>query len=62
MKVMDLHYDNKAAIMIAHNPIHHDRMKHVEMDRFFIRENIDKGSISFPFAKLDDQLADILTK
>ncbi|KAF6135934.1 hypothetical protein GIB67_006826 [Kingdonia uniflora] len=62
MKVMDLHCDNKAMIMIVHNPIQHDLMKHVEVDRFFIRENIDKGCISFPFVKSEDQLVDILTK
>ncbi|KAF6164235.1 hypothetical protein GIB67_010205 [Kingdonia uniflora] len=62
MKAIDLHCDNKATIMIAHNPIQHDRMKHVEVGRFFIRENIDKMCISFPFLKLEDQLADILTK
>ncbi|KAF6161704.1 hypothetical protein GIB67_029148 [Kingdonia uniflora] len=59
---MDLHCDNKTAIMIAHNPIQHDRMKHVEVDRFFIRENIDKGCIYFPFVKSEYQLAYILTK
>lgn len=62
IKAMNLHCDNKAAIMIGHNPIQHDRMKHVEVDRFFIRENIDKGYICFPFVKSEDQLADILTK
>ncbi|KAF6164399.1 hypothetical protein GIB67_037556 [Kingdonia uniflora] len=62
MKEMDLHCNNKTTIMIAHNLIQHDRMKHVEVDQFFIRENIDKGCISFPFVKSEDQLADILTK
>ncbi|KAF6158145.1 hypothetical protein GIB67_014939 [Kingdonia uniflora] len=62
MKAMNLHCDNKTSIMIAQNPIQHDRMKHVEVDRLFIRENIDKGCISFPFVKSEDQLADILTK
>ncbi|KAF6149625.1 hypothetical protein GIB67_011234 [Kingdonia uniflora] len=62
MKAMDLHCDNKTAIMIAHNPIQHDRIKHVEVDRFFIRENIDKGCIYIPFVKSEDQFADILTK
>ncbi|KAF6168142.1 hypothetical protein GIB67_011527 [Kingdonia uniflora] len=62
MKEMDLRCVNKVAIMIAHNPIQHDRMKHVEVDRFFIRENIDKGCISFQFMKSEDQLADILVK
>ncbi|CAL8115745.1 unnamed protein product [Prunus armeniaca] len=31
-KPMDLYCDNKAAIAIAHNPVQHDRTKHVEVD------------------------------
>ena len=34
---MKLHCDNKAAIEIAHNLVQHDRTKHVEIDRHFIR-------------------------
>lgn len=30
--MMNLFCDNKAAIAIAHNPIQHDRTKHVEVD------------------------------
>lgn len=41
---MRLYCDNKAAVSIAHNPVHHDRTKHVEVDRHFIREKIDNGS------------------
>ena len=33
---MKLYCDNKAARDIAHNPIQHDRTKHVEVDRHFI--------------------------
>ena len=29
---MRLYYDNQAAINIAHNPVHHDLTKHVEID------------------------------
>ena len=29
--LMKLFYDNKAACDIAHNPVHHDRIKHVEI-------------------------------
>ncbi|RVW80173.1 Retrovirus-related Pol polyprotein from transposon TNT 1-94 [Vitis vinifera] len=40
--------DNKATCDIAHNPVQHDRTKHVEVDRFFIKE------------KLDDKIVDCL--
>ncbi|XP_042009144.1 probable carotenoid cleavage dioxygenase 4, chloroplastic [Salvia splendens] len=54
--------DNKAAISISENPVHHDRTKHVEVDRHSIKENLEAGVIEFPFVKSEDQLADILTK
>ncbi len=31
-KPVNLYWDNKAAISIAHNPVQHDRTKHVEVD------------------------------
>ncbi|CAL8990567.1 unnamed protein product [Prunus brigantina] len=61
-KPMELHCDNKSAIDIAHNPVQHDRTKHVEVDRHFIKEKIEKKIIHLPFVKSEDQLADILTK
>ena len=59
---MDLHYDNKTAIGIVHNPVQHDHTKHVEVDRYFIKENLDQKIIQLPFIRSEDQLADILTK
>lgn len=57
-----LYCDNKAAISIAHNPVQHDRTKHVEIDRHFIKEKIDDGIICLPFVPTNQQIADILTK
>jgi hypothetical protein len=59
---MELFYDNKAAIAISHNPVQHNRTKHVEVDQHFIKENLEEKIIRFPFVKSEDQLADILTK
>jgi len=59
---MRLYCDNKSAISIAHNPVQHDRIKHVEVDRHFIKEKLDSGLICTPYISSCEQLADILTK
>nr|GEV64781.1 putative reverse transcriptase, RNA-dependent DNA polymerase [Tanacetum cinerariifolium] len=54
--------DNKAAIQISENPVQHDRTKHIEVDRHFIKEKLENGIIELPFVRSKDQLTDILTK
>ena len=58
----NLHCDNKASIQIAQNPFQHDRTKHVEVDRHFIKESLDEKIIQFPFIQSESQVADMLTK
>ena len=58
---MKLYCDGKAAISIAHNRIQHDRTKHIEIDRHFIKEQIEVGEICLPFVPTTQQVADILT-
>ncbi|RVW25069.1 Retrovirus-related Pol polyprotein from transposon RE1 [Vitis vinifera] len=57
-----LFYDNKVVCDIAHNLVQHDRTKHVEVDRFFIKEKLDDKIVELPKIRSKDQLADILTK
>ena len=52
--------DNKAAISISETPVQHDWTKHVEVDRHFIKENIEAKIVDMPYVK--SELADILTK
>nr|CAN77894.1 hypothetical protein VITISV_026062 [Vitis vinifera] len=42
---MNLLCDNKTAIDISHNPIQHNRTKHVGVDRHFIKHNLEEKII-----------------
>ena len=57
-----LYCDNKIACDIAHSLVQHDRTKHVEVDRFFIKEKLDQEIVEFPKIQSEDQLSNILTK
>lgn len=59
---LNLWCDNKSAICIANNPVQHDRIEHVEIDRFFIKEKLDSGIIKITHVSSGQQVADCLTK
>ena len=42
---MKIFCDNKSTISIARNPVQHDKTKHIEIDRHFIKEKLDSGLI-----------------
>ncbi|KAK8921057.1 hypothetical protein KSP39_PZI020242 [Platanthera zijinensis] len=47
-----IYCDNKAAISIAHNPVQHDRTKHVEVNRHFIKNHLRQRKYLHPFYEL----------
>ena len=53
-KTCMLFCDNKATTSISGNSVQHDRTKHVEFDRYFIKEKLESKIISLPFVKLKD--------
>ena len=59
---MGLVCDNKSTISIAHNPVQHDRTKHVEIDRHFTKEKLNNSLIATEYIPSKLQLADMFTK
>jgi hypothetical protein len=54
--------DNKSAIALTKNPVHHDRSKHIDVKFHFIRECCDRKLIDVEFVDTKLQLGDVLTK
>ncbi|GKD68795.1 copia protein [Tanacetum coccineum] len=54
--------DNKGALDLSKNPLQHFRTQHIEIHHHFLRDNVQKGSISIEKVSLEDNIADILTK
>jgi hypothetical protein len=56
------HCDNVAAINIANNSVQFDRTKHAGIDKFFIKEKIDRRVLNLEYIMSCNQLADCFTK
>jgi len=54
--------DSNLAINIAHNPIKHDRMKHIEIDKHFIKKKLDGGLIVTRHIPTWSQIVNVFTK
>ena len=59
---MKVFCDNKAVIVIAYNLVLHDRTKHVEVDKHFIKEKLEEWLICMPYIPTNEQVIDILIK
>jgi hypothetical protein len=61
-KATRIFVDNKSAIALAKNPVHHERSKHINTRFHFIEEHIKEGDVELVHVKTHEQIADIFIK
>lgn len=49
LKPVTLHCENLSAMHIAHNPVQHERTKHISIDYHFTREKILEGHLQLKY-------------
>ena len=62
VKNFDLCIDNKSAIEISRNPVHHGQTKQIEVRYHFIRNCVEEDKVKLKYVQAEDQLADLFTK
>lgn len=57
-----LNIDNQGAMMLAENPVHHKRSKHIDIKYHHLRELVEKQEILLNYCPSGDMISDIFTK
>ena len=57
-----LYRDNSSAEHLAHNPMFHEKTKHLKRDMHYVREQVTAGFLNTAHVSSSRQLADVLTK
>ena len=58
----ELATDSQSARDVSYNPMHHDRMKHVQRRHFFVRDMVESFEIKVPYVPTNENIADFFTK
>ena len=53
---------NQSCIKMTKNLVFHDKSKHIEIQNFYIRDMVQKGSIKLKYMSTNEQVFDVLTK
>ena len=57
-----LFIDNRGALLLAKNPVHHNNTKHIDVRHHYVHKCVANGSICLRTVATADNVADICTK
>lgn len=54
--------DNQGSLALARNPVHHSRVKHIDIRHHFVRECLEDHTVDVQYCDTQNMVADVLTK
>ena len=57
-----LNVDNQSAIALAKNPVFHQRSNHIDIRYYFVRNEVQNGSVQLQYVPSENNVADMFTK
>ena len=61
-EIRNINIDNQGALALARNPQFHARTKHIDIQYHFVREHVEKQTITLSYCATGAMTADIFTK
>lgn len=59
---VQMNCDSNGALAQMHNPVGHQRAKHIDVQHHFIRERVARGEVKVRYIATKSMVADVLTK
>ena len=59
---LQMYVDNQGAKALAENPVHHARVKHMDIRYHYIRDCVKSGIVKVGYVPTDKNIADVFTK
>jgi hypothetical protein len=57
-----IYCDNQSCIRLSKHLVFHERLKHIDIKYYFIRDKVQEGEVKLDYIPIDEQTTDILTK
>ena len=62
IKLLTVYKDNTSSLVLAKNPEHHYKAKHIDIRAYFICQYVENGSIKLSYIPTSQIVANSLTK
>jgi hypothetical protein len=47
---------------LSENPVFHEKLKHIEIRYYYIRDRVQRGAVRLQFMTIEDKVSNVFTK